>query len=70
MSENMSENLLTEAVAAAKRAEEVARHSAGVDLAERLRAVEVVVAAQKAQLFAAAEMIYTLVEVMSGRRTD
>ena len=70
MSANMSANLLTEAVAAAKRSEDVARHNAGLDLSERLRAVEVVVASQRAQLVAAAEMIYTLVEVISGRRAD
>lgn len=69
MSHDSSENLSEQARAVARKAEEVASHHAGVDLAARLAAAEEVIATQKRHLLAAANMINRLVEVISGKRT-
>jgi len=46
----------------------VASHHAGLDLAERLKAAEEVIATQKRHLMEAAAMIDKLVEVLGGKR--
>lgn len=68
MSHDSSENLSEQARSVARKAEEVASHHAGVDLAERLAAAEEVIARQKTHLLSAAKMIDTLVRVMNAKR--
>lgn len=67
MSTDTSAKLIDEARAAARKAEEIASHHAGVDLADRLRAAEEVIERQKKQLLEAASMIDRLLEVIRGR---
>ena len=69
MSPTTSESLTDQARTAARKAEEVASHHAGTDLAERLKAAEEVIERQKRQLLEAAGMINRLVEVIGGQRT-
>lgn len=68
MSENTSEKLISDATATSRKAEEVASHHAGLDLAERLKAAEEVIETQKRHLMEAAAMIDKLVEVLGGKR--
>jgi len=68
LSEPTSEKLIDEARAASRKAEEVASHHAGIDLAERLKAAEQVIETQKRHLMEAAAMIDKLVEVLGGKR--
>ena len=68
MSEITSEKLIDEARSASRKAEEVASHHAGLDLADRLRAAEEVIERQKRHLLEAAAMIDKLVEVLGGKR--
>ncbi len=62
-----SAKLIDEAHAAARKAEEIASHHAGLDLADRLRAAEEVIDRQKRQLLEAAGVIDKLLEVIRGR---
>lgn len=68
MSESTSEKLIDDARETSRKAEEVASHHAGTDLADRLKAAEEVIERQKRHLMEAAAMIDKLVEVLVGKR--
>jgi vacuolar-type H+-ATPase subunit H len=68
LSESTSEKLIDDARETSRKAEEVASHHAGLDLAERLKAAEEVIETQKRHLMEAAAMIDKLVEVLGGKR--
>ena len=68
MSESTSGKLIDDARETSRKAEEVASHHAGIDLADRLKAAEEVIERQKRHLMEAAAMIDKLVEVLGGKR--